>query len=121
MPDGTKAAQRHSATAKADAWGSLYGPLLEGPQHAWARWLQGMFAVSQEITQFTQHRLQEDMAAWTALATCHNPEETMTYQRRFAENATTQYAEEINKLSQMMMSIAGESFPAVQHKPTVTS
>jgi hypothetical protein len=120
MPDDTKAAQRHSATRK-EAWAPLYGPLFEGPQHAWARWLQALFAVSQEISQFTQHRLQEDMAAWAAMATCHNPEEAMACQRRFAEKATTQYTEEINKLSQMMMNIAGENMSAVQHKPTVNS
>lgn len=118
MPDGTKAAKRHSATTTIEGWGPL---LFEGPQHAWARWLHGLFAVSQEITQFTQERLQEDMAGWAALATCHNPEEAIACQQRFAKKATTQYAEEINKLSQMMMNITGESLPVVQPRPTVAS
>jgi phasin family protein len=82
-----------------------------------ARWLQGMFALSHEITQFTQGRLQEDMAAWSALATCRNPEEAIDCQRRFAAKATEQYAEEIGKLSQMMVGMTAAGHAPLQQQP----
>jgi hypothetical protein len=65
-------------------------------------------ALSQEIAQFTQSRLQEDMAAWSTLASCSSPEDAFACQRRLAENATAGYVTEVTKLSQMMMSLASE-------------
>jgi len=47
-----------------------------------------MNALSQEIAQFTQNRLQEDMAAWSTLASCNSPEDAFECQRRFAQQAT---------------------------------
>jgi hypothetical protein len=65
-------------------------------------------ALSQEIAQFTQMRLQEDMAAWSTLASCNSPEDAFECQRRLAEKATAGYVAEVAKLSQMMMSLASE-------------
>jgi len=117
MPDDAKTARRREAPAQIRDWAATGASLLEGNQHAFARWLQGMFALSQEITQFTQGRLQEDMAAWSALATCRSPEEAMDCQRRFAAKATEQYAEEIGKLSQLMVSMAAEGFTPAHPQP----
>lgn len=117
MADEAKTARRREAPAQIYDWAGTSASLLEGNQHAFARWLQGMFALSQEITQFTQGRLQEDMAAWSALATCRNPEEAMDCQRRFAAKTTEQYADEISKLSQMMVSLATESLAPAHQRP----
>jgi hypothetical protein len=67
-----------------------------------------MNVLSQEIAQFIQSRLQEDLAAWSTLASCKSPEEAFECHRRFAAKATEEYGAEITKLSQLMMSLASE-------------
>jgi phasin family protein len=106
MPDDPKSA------ATADA--ATYMSLLASNPLAFARWFQGMFAVAQEITQFTHARLEESMSAWSTFASCASPEQALDYQRRFAAKAAEQYAEHIAKLSQMMMSVAGDNLSTVQ-------
>jgi phasin protein len=88
-------------------------------QQAFARWLEGMFALSLEITEFTQRRLQEDVATWLTLATCHNPEQALDCQQRFIARTSDQYFAEISKLCRMMMTVAsqGLSFTQQQSPP----
>jgi hypothetical protein len=117
MSDDAKPARRREAPAQSQDGAAASATLLEGSQHAFARWTQALFALSKEITQFTQARLQEDMAAWSTFAACRSPEEAVDWQRRFAAKATEQYAEEISKLSQMMIGMAGESLSQPQHRP----
>ena len=97
-----------------NGWAPNYGFLLEANQRAFARWLNGMNALSQEIAQFTQSRLQEDMAAWSTLAGCNNPEDALECQRRLAEKATAGYLAEVTKLSTMMVSLANEGLESRQ-------
>jgi hypothetical protein len=117
MPDDPRSAPAAAASKPAaEPRAPLYATLFEGNQHAFTRWLAGMFALSQEITQFTQSRLQEDMAVWSMLATCSSPEQAVDCQRRFAAKLADQYSDEIAKLSRMMMSIAAEGLTSLpQH------
>ena len=101
-------------TIPTSGWAPNYGFLLEANQQAFARWFNGMNALSQEIAQFTQSRLQEDMTAWSTLASCNNPKDAFECQRRFAEKATAGYAAEVTKLSQMMMRLASEGLKSHQ-------
>lgn len=117
MTNDAKAARPRQTKAPAAGWTPDYAALLDGTQHAFGRWVQGMFTLSQEITRFTQTRLQEDMAAWWTLAACRSPEEASACQQRIAAKATEQYAEEITKLSQLMMSVAREGALALQQRP----
>ncbi|MGO8919072.1 MAG: phasin family protein [Stellaceae bacterium] len=110
MPDTAKSAVPREPSAQTHNWEAPFGAFLEGSQQAYARWFQTMFALSQEITRFAQSRLQEDMAAWAKLASCHNPAEAMECQRRYSATAATQYGEEIGKLSQMMTGMAVTDF-----------
>jgi phasin family protein len=121
MANDAKAARRHDAPARSQDFGATCAAMFEGNQNALARWLHALFALSQEITQFTQARLQEDVAAWSTLAACRNPEEAMECQRRFAAKATEQYAEEIGKLSQMTMSMVGEEVVPSRQRPHVNA
>jgi hypothetical protein len=98
-----------------------FAAFLEGNQDTYMRWLDGMFEISQEIAQFTQNRLQEDMAAWAALAACHDPKDTVDCQRRITETVAEQYAKEFGKLSHMMMTIMGESLSSFHERPGTTS
>jgi len=90
-------------------------------QRAFARWLNGMNGLSQEIAQFTQSRLQEDMAAWSALASCRNAQDAFECQRRFAERATAGYLAEVTKLSAMMISLADEGLESRRRHSEATS
>jgi phasin family protein len=120
MPDEMKTAEvkpverRPARERKAEISNPVanpYGALLEGNQQAFTRWFQGMFGVFQEISRFTQARMQEDMAAWSALTSCRTPEEAMECQRRFAAKAAEQFSEEMNRLSQLMMKMAVPTLP----------
>jgi Phasin protein len=108
MTNQAKHAQPAKAAPPRSGWAPNYGFLLEANQLAVARWLNGVNALSQEIAQFTQTRLQEGMAAWSTLASCSGPEAAFECQRRLTEKATTGYMAEVTKLSQMMMSLASE-------------
>ena len=108
MTNQAKHAQPAKGTPPTSGWTPNYGFLLEANQLAFVRWLNGVNALSQEIAQFTQSRVQEDMAAWSALASCSSPESAFECQRRFAEKATAGYVAEVAKLSQMMVGLARE-------------
>jgi Phasin protein len=109
---------RHAQPAKGalptSGWAPSYSLLLEANQQAFARWLNGVNALSQEIAQFTQNRLQEDMAVWSTLASCNSPEDVFQCQRRFAQEAAVGYTAEVAKLSQMMVSLAREGLESHQ-------
>lgn len=83
-----------------------YGLLLAVNQQAFARWCHGITVLSDEVTQFIQTRLQDDVATWSALASCKTPEEAFECQQRFAEKVMARYSEEITKLSQLMLRLA---------------
>ncbi len=114
MTNHAKHTQPEKGAPPTSGWAPNYGFLLESNQRAFARWLNGVNALSQEIAQFTQSRLQEDMAAWSTLASCNGPEAAFECQRRFAENATAGYVAEVTKLSQMMMSLASDGLESRQ-------
>jgi Phasin protein len=93
---------------------SSYGFLFEANQHAFTSWFRGIGTLSGELTRFIQDRLSDDMAAWSALASCRTAEEAFECQRRFAEKATAQYSEEITKLSQLMLHLATDGLQSFQ-------
>ncbi len=114
MTNHAKHTQPANGTPPTSGWSPNYALLLEANQRAFGRWLNGMNALSQEMAQFTQSRLQEDIAAWSTLASCNSPEAAFECQRRFAEKATAGYVAEVTKLSQMMMSLASEGLESRQ-------
>jgi hypothetical protein len=121
MTTSTKHRQPERKTTEANVSAPDYGFLLEANQRAFAHWFHGMTVLSQEITQFTQGRLQEDIAAWSMLASCTNPADVLDCQRRFAQRATAVFTEEVAKLSQMMMSLAQEGLESQQRRSDVVS
>lgn len=121
MTTHNKRRQPERGTTQANAVGPDYGFLLEANQRAFAHWFHGMTVLSQEIAQFTQSRLQEDIAAWSMLTSCTNPADVLDCQRRFAQKAKAVYTEEAAKLSQMMMSLAQEGLESQQRRPDVAS
>lgn len=83
-------------------------------QQALERWVHGVSAVTEEMTQFVQGRVQEDMGVWMRLAACRDPNEVLECQRHFMEKATHDYFQEAGKLSRLAMSIATEGFGSPQ-------
>jgi len=121
MTTHAKHTQPVKGSLPASSWAPNYGFLLESNQRAFARWFQGVNALSQEIAQFTQSRLQEDIAAWSTLASCNTPADALECQRRFAQEATAGYVAEVTKLSQMMMSLASEGLASRERHPDAAS
>jgi Phasin protein len=117
MPDDTKALRQPKPFPESLMPG--YAAFLGGGPQTFAHWMQAMFAVSQEVARFTQGRVQEDLAAWQALASCRSLEDAATCQQRFAAKAIEDYSDEITKLSQMMMKVATEGLSAAQQRPAV--
>ena len=121
MTRHAKYARHAKETTPASGWTPSRNFLLEVNQRAFARWLNGMNGLSQEIAQFTQSRLQEDMAAWSALTSCNNPQDAFECQRRFAEKAAAGYLAEVTKLSAMMISLANEGLESRQRHTEATA
>ena len=121
MTNHAKQPQQADRPTPPNGWAPNFGSLLEANQRAFAHWFQGMSALSQEIVLFTQGRLQEDLAAWSTLASCNSPGDAFECQRRFAQKATTGYVAEVAKLSQMMMSLAREGMESHQHNTDAAS
>jgi phasin family protein len=93
-----------------------FGFVMEEDQQAFARWFRGVSSLSAALAEFIQSRLQDDMAAWSALASCTTSGEALECQRRFAEKATAQYSQEITKLSQLMLRLATEGLQSFERK-----
>jgi hypothetical protein len=121
MTNHARQAQPANRTAPANGWAPNYSFLLESNQRAFAHWFHGMNALSQEIAQFTQSRLQEDIAAWSMLASCYSPADAFECQRCFAQKATAGYVEEVAKLSQIVMSLAREGMESHQRNADAVS
>jgi len=114
MTNHARQATSTNRAVPANGWAPDYSFLLEANQRAFAHWFHGMNALSQEIAQFTQGRLQDDIAAWSTLARCSSPEDAFECQRRFAQKASAGYAAEVTKLSQMMMRLGREGLESHQ-------
>jgi hypothetical protein len=106
----------------ADGWAGGWAPVLEANRVALDRWtkvsdtmVKGMFAISQEMTQFAQTRLKGEVKNCEALSHCHSPSEVLNCQQRFAEAATAEYLEEADKLTVLMTKIANDGFASLQH------
>jgi Phasin protein. len=104
----------------ANGWAGGWAPVLEANRVALDRWtkvsdtmVKGMFAISQEMTQFAQTRLKEEAKNCEALSHCHNPSEALSCQHRFAEAATAEYLEEADKMTVLMTKIANDGFASL--------
>lgn len=67
--------------------------------------MKDSFELAHEMLTFSQARLQANIDAWQALATCRNPSDFLECQNEFAEKATAQYFDETNKLTTRLIGI----------------
>jgi hypothetical protein len=112
MPNDVKTSGRQKAAIHAHEREAPFGAFFEGNQQASSRCIDTMMELSQEIARFAQVRYGEGVAAWSGLLACRKLEDTIEWQRRFAEKAGERYSEEITKLWQMMLGMAGLGLPS---------
>jgi Phasin protein len=86
-----------------------YPPAFDFGQLAFQRWVNGMMAMTEEVSHFAQARLQEDMGTWAKLASCRDPREAFDCHCRFVEKATADYLDELGKLSRFATNMAQET------------
>jgi hypothetical protein len=103
MPDETKMTQPSAAPHPSRTWDATCATVIEGSQHALSRWLHDMQTFSGEMSNLAQARTQFALDAWSALAACRGPEDTMDWYRHLATKATEHCCGEIAKCSEMMM------------------
>lgn len=83
--------------------------LLENWSRASTFMMKAAADLSQEIMTFSQNRLQSDMDAWKAVASCRSPGELFECQRELVEKATAQYHDEANKITSRMLALANDA------------
>jgi len=110
MPDQMKPARSPRATPQVGGPALNAGFLTDVNERAVAYWARSLSALTQEMTQFVEARLQEDTGAWFGLASCRNLTDIVECQRRYAEKATADYLDEYRKLSQIVLNLTNESF-----------
>lgn len=118
MSDKAKATPGKTPNGHATDWAANPATaLMAGGQRAFSQWFEAMVALSQEMAEFTQARMREDMTTWSALAACRDPGEALECQKRFAATASKQYADEFATLSRLMVNMAQTGFAAVDRRP----
>lgn len=88
--------------------------LVDSNRQAFECWSRAVTALTQEIGQFVQARLQEDLNIWTKLTACKNVNDAFECQRQFLQKATTDYVDEANKLSRLTMTMASDGLAAMR-------
>ena len=83
-------------------------------QAAFDCWARGISAFTEEVANFVQTRLREDMSALADLAKCKNAGEAFEFQSRFAQKTASEYFDEFNKVSRLAMTMASEVFATRQ-------
>ena len=101
-----------SGTFPAAGWNPSF--LIDANQQALKCWARAISTLTEELGQFAQARLQEDLGIWSKLTTCKDVSQVFECQRQFVQKATSDYIDEANKLSRLTMNIANEGLPAFQ-------
>jgi len=102
-------------------WSERWGSMLQANRATLDYWatvsgsmMRGLFEMSQQMVQFAQVRLGEDVKVYETLCHCKDPGEALDCQKRFAEKATAQYLEQVNALNGLMTQISTESLSSMQ-------
>jgi hypothetical protein len=104
---------RDPAKASPTTVGNVLLP-LGNVQGAFDCWVRGISAFTEEVANFAQTRLKEDMSAWADLGKCKSAGEAFEFQSRFAQKTASEYFGEFSKMSRLAMNIANEAIAASQ-------
>lgn len=110
MPDETtldksKRTKAESPIPDFSSWTGSGVRALESWTQSSSATMKDSFEFAHEMLTFSQARLQANIDAWQALATCRNPADFLECQKEFAEKATAQYLDETSKLTTRMIGI----------------
>lgn len=88
---------------------------MAGYRQAFDNWMQsgdGLMkraaSLSEELMSFSRNRLQADIEAWQAIASCRSPTDFFECQRQYAEKASSDYLEEASKLTTGMVAFLSD-------------
>ena len=114
MPEGKRLLTSSTAPAPIGGWDPSL--IFASNQRAFDCWMRGFTALTAEMTQFIQARLQADMGTWTTLASCKDMTQAFECQRQYAGKMASDYMEEANKLSRLTMGLANEGLAELQRQ-----
>ncbi|WP_171054678.1 phasin family protein [Roseovarius arcticus] len=105
------------ATQETKNWFDAINPAVNIWAQSNAALLTQMSETAKTVHQFTQARLQANIEACRSLSSCHDPAELAGHQREFMENATAQYSEHAQNISErtVAMITAAAKRPAPDH------
>jgi Phasin protein len=93
--------------------GSAPDLLFNINQHAFQCWARGISALTEQMGQFVQARLREDIGTWSKLTACRDAGQLLECQRQYMEQSATDYLDEVGKLSDLTLEIASDAFSAL--------
>lgn len=72
---------------------------------------QAAVDISREAAEFSRRRLEADVACWRSMMSCRNPGDFFDCQRRFCDQASTEYLAEGERLAAQMIDLARAAVP----------
>jgi hypothetical protein len=124
MPDDTTTLDKSKPTKAASPFLD-FSSWTDGGMQALGSWTQSSaatmkdsFELAHEMLTFSQARLQANIDAWQALATCRNPADFLECQKEFADKTTAQYLDETNKLTTRVIGIMSTAAAPLRESAT---
>lgn len=96
------------------AMAAASGTTLQAFMRASDAMLKGMIALNQEMTEFTNARLRQNVERSETLLRCADPAAAFNLQCDFAHKATQQYLEEANRLMALATQMTGKCWEPIE-------
>ena len=90
------------------------GTTMQAMMRASDAMLRGVMALSQEMTEFTNARLRQNVERSESLLRCHDPAEAFGLHCDFAHRTTQQYLDEANRLMALASEVSGRCWEPLE-------
>lgn len=90
------------------------GTTMQALMRASDAMLKGVMALSQEMSEFTNARLRQNVERSETLLRCSDPAEAFGLQCDFAQKATQQYLTEANRLMALATAVTGKCWEPIE-------
>ena len=90
------------------------GSTMQALMRASDAMLKGVMALSQEMTEFTNARLRQNVERSETLLRCSDPAEAFGLQCEFAHKATQHYLDEANRLMSLASEVSGKCWEPLE-------
>jgi hypothetical protein len=111
MPNDSKTTQPPEMRDHYKAWEANCATLVEGQKQVLTRYVEGLRALSDDLSEIARERLRLSLEAWSTLVACRNAEDVLDCHNRLVAKCTEQSVKEITKLSQLAMTMVGRAEP----------